>query len=142
MSCEQVKSRADAGCPRQMWNDLLLSVTQSLSNGHCPHLKTRNNSAWKGKTVFAHLSTLSVIAIVRCQLYHAPWAQNPIRWIGSRATVRSKGVIEHAQLPDVDHAPTAATTVTAEPGALLLSEWLVPINGDQQLLSVLPRWQV
>ena len=50
--CGQVKDRGVVGRPRKIWNDVLLSDTQSL-NITRPHSDAQNKSAWKAKTVIA-----------------------------------------------------------------------------------------
>ena len=48
----QVKGRGAVGRPRKIWNDVLLSDTQSL-NITRPHSDAQKKSAWKAKTVIA-----------------------------------------------------------------------------------------
>ena len=48
----QVKGRGVVGRPREIWNDVLLSDTQSLKITR-PHSDAQNKSAWKEKTVIA-----------------------------------------------------------------------------------------
>ena len=49
----QVKGRGVVGRSRKIWNDVLLSDTQSL-NITRPHSDVQSESAWKAKTVIPH----------------------------------------------------------------------------------------